>query len=43
MLSIFLALLVHFLAPAGHSAVQAPISSPGHIVHTMDSVGTPGG
>ncbi len=30
MLSIFLALLVHFLAPAGHSAVQAPISSPGH-------------
>jgi len=49
MLSIFLALLVHFLAPAysvggvsGHAAVQAPVASPGHM-HTMDSVGTPGG
>jgi hypothetical protein len=40
MLSIFLALLVHFLAPVGHSAVQAPITSPGHM-HTMDSTGGP--
>jgi hypothetical protein len=39
MLSIFLALLVHFLAP-GHSAIQAPITSPGHM-HTMDSGGGP--
>jgi hypothetical protein len=47
MLSIFLAVLVHFLAPAGgalgHAAVQAPVSSPGHHFHNFDSVGTPGG
>jgi hypothetical protein len=42
MLSIFLAILVHFLVPAGHASVQAPIASPGHM-HTMDAVGTPGG
>ncbi|MGC2130231.1 MAG: hypothetical protein WA629_09055 [Candidatus Aquilonibacter sp.] len=42
MLSIFLALLVHFLAPAGHSAVQAPVASPGH-VHIMDTGGGPAG
>jgi hypothetical protein len=46
MLSIFLALLVHFLAPAysiggapGHAAVHLP----GHQIHTMDSTGGPAG
>jgi hypothetical protein len=47
MFSIFLAFLVHFLAPAsiggaaGHAAIQTPISSPGHYVHRMDSGGGP--
>lgn len=40
MLSIFLALLVHFLAPVGHSAVVGPVTSPGHM-HVMDNGGGP--
>jgi hypothetical protein len=40
MLSIFLALLVHFLAPVGHAAVAGPVTSPVHM-HTMDTSGGP--
>jgi hypothetical protein len=44
MLSIFLAILVHFLAPAGgtlsHAAAQPP-TAPGHHVHIFDATGSP--
>jgi len=54
MLSIFLAVFIHFLAHAGVSAtagggpidravVQTPVTSPGHHVHTMDATGGPTG
>jgi|HubBroStandDraft_1064217.scaffolds.fasta_scaffold3287189_1 hypothetical protein len=45
MLSIFLAILVHFMAPAYSSAGalgHAPVV-PGHHAHAMDASGSPGG
>jgi hypothetical protein len=54
MLSIFLALFIHFIGHSGVAAiagggpvdravVQTPITSPGHQIHRMDSTGTPPG
>jgi hypothetical protein len=52
MLSIFLALFIHFIGHSGVAAiagggpvdravVQTPVSSPGHHVHKMDTSGGP--